>query len=87
MLSYDPLSKALDELLLNTAYFVPMAFHLHSPDSHDWAKTQESRTRTPVSVHFILSRIGGWNHAEDTVPHKRVTVKPPGRVRDSGRTT
>jgi hypothetical protein len=24
-----------------------------------------------------------WNHAEDTVPHQRVTAKPPSRVRDS----
>jgi len=26
---------------------------------------------------------GSWNHAEDTVPHQRVTAKRPGRVRDS----
>jgi len=29
----------------------------------------------------------GWNHAEDTVPRKRVTAKPPDRVRDSEPTT
>ncbi len=27
---------------------------------------------------------GDWNHAEDTVPHQRVTAKRPGRARDSG---
>jgi hypothetical protein len=29
---------------------------------------------------------GSWNHAEDAVPHERVTAKRPSRVRDSDST-
>jgi len=31
--------------------------------------------------------VRGWNNAEATEPRRRVTGKPPGRVRDSGATT
>ena len=44
-------------------------------------------SRTPWSEGSAASWSGGWNHAEDTVPQKRVTAKPPDRVRDSEPTT
>ena len=39
--------------------------------------------RTPGSEGDAALWAGSWNHAEDTVPHKRVTAKRPNRVRDS----
>lgn len=38
MSSYDPFFKKLDELRNRTARFRRVALHLHSPESHDWAK-------------------------------------------------
>jgi hypothetical protein len=40
--SYQPLSNDIDALLRNTARFVPIAFHIHSPDSHDWGKRDQT---------------------------------------------
>ena len=39
--------------------------------------------RTPGSEGDAALWAGSWNHAEDTVPHQRVTAKRPSRVRDS----
>lgn len=38
MTNYNALNDGLNLLLRNSAQFVPMAFHIHSPDSHDWGK-------------------------------------------------
>lgn len=35
---YETLNTGFDEQLAKTARFVPAAFHVHSPDSHDWGK-------------------------------------------------
>ena len=35
---YKALTAGFDEQLAKTARFVPAAFHIHSPDSHDWGK-------------------------------------------------
>lgn len=35
---YETLSAAFEEQLAKTARFVPAAFHVHSPNSHDWGK-------------------------------------------------
>src|SRR5208283_4933145 len=43
--------------------------------------------RTPWSEGGRRVVVTGWNHAEDTELRRRVTAKPPGRVRDSGATT
>ena len=40
-------------------------------------------SRTPWSEGDAASWTGSWNHAEDIVPHQRVTAKRPSRVRDS----
>ncbi len=42
--------------------------------------------RTPGSEGDAALWVGSWNHAEDTVPHKRVNVKRPNRVRVSDHT-
>ncbi len=42
--------------------------------------------RTPWSEGGAALWTGSWNHAEDTVPHQRVTAKPPSRVGDSDST-
>lgn len=31
-------SQQIDEILRTSARFVPIAFHIHSPDSHDWGQ-------------------------------------------------
>jgi hypothetical protein len=36
MSTYEDLNNLLEKLLENTSRFIPMAFHLHSPGSHDW---------------------------------------------------
>src|SRR5438477_3117289 len=38
MTPYEELDLAFEKQLAQTSRFVPMAFHLHSPASHDWAK-------------------------------------------------
>jgi DNA repair ATPase RecN len=35
---YNALNREFDDQLEKTAVFVPVAFHVHSPDSYDWAK-------------------------------------------------
>jgi hypothetical protein len=35
---YEELEAAFEAQLERTARFVPVAFHVHSPDSHDWGK-------------------------------------------------
>ena len=42
---------------------------------------------TPWSEVGAALWTGSWNHAEDIVPHQRVTAKQPSRVRDSDSTT
>jgi hypothetical protein len=39
--------------------------------------------RTPWSEGDAALCTGSWNHAEDAVPHQRVTAKRPSRARDS----
>jgi hypothetical protein len=51
---------------------------LHSSD-----EAGERPFRTRYSEGGDASWTGGWNHAEDTAPRKRVTAKPPDRVGDS----
>ena len=46
----------------------------------------ERPSRTPWSEGGAALWTGSWNHAEDTVPHQRVTAKPPSRVGDSDST-
>jgi len=55
---------------------------LHSSD-----EAGERPFRTPWSEGGAALWTGSWNHAEDTVPHQRVTANPPSRVRDSDPTT
>ena len=50
------------------------------PDSDE---AGERPFRTPWSEGGAALWTGSWNHAEDTVPHQRVTAKRPSRVRDS----
>ena len=47
----------------------------------------ERPSRTPWSEVGAALWTGSWNHAEDIVPHQRVTAKQPSRVRDSDSTT
>ena len=54
---------------------------------HSSVEAGERPFRTPWSEGGAALWTGSWNHAEDTVPHQRVTAKPPGRVRDSDSTT
>jgi hypothetical protein len=48
---YTEFSQEIDNLLRNSARFVPIAFHIHSPDSPDWGQrsqadaTRNARTR------------------------------------------
>jgi hypothetical protein len=51
------------------------------PHSNDEAG--ERPFRTPWSEGGAALWTGSWNHAEDTVPHQRVTAKRPSRARDS----
>jgi DNA repair ATPase RecN len=39
---YEQLNHQFEEQLRQTAVFLPMAFHVHSPESHDWAKGPEA---------------------------------------------
>jgi hypothetical protein len=41
----------------------------------------------PVERRGVAWWTGSWNHAEDTVPHQRVTAKPFSRVGDSDSAT
>ena len=50
---------------------------------HSSVEAGERPFRTPGSEGGAALWTGSWNHAEDTVPHQRVTAKRPGRVRDS----
>jgi hypothetical protein len=51
--------------------------------SHSSGEAGERPFRTPWSEGDAALWRGSWNHAEDTVPHQRVTAKRPSRVRDS----
>jgi hypothetical protein len=51
--------------------------------SHSSCEAGERPIRTPWSEGDAALWTGSWNHAEDTVPHRRVTAKRPSRVRDS----
>jgi hypothetical protein len=51
--------------------------------SHSSGEAGERPIRTPWSEGDAALWTGSWNHAEDTVPHRRVTAKRPSRVRDS----
>ena len=50
---------------------------------HSSVEAGERPFRTPWSEGGAALWTGSWNHAEDTVPHQRVTAKRPSRVRDS----
>ena len=50
---------------------------------HSSVEAGERPFRTPWSEGGAALWTGSWNHAEDNVPHQRVTAKRPGRVRDS----
>ena len=50
-------------------------------------KRGNGASRTPWSEGGAALWAGSWNHAEDVVPHQRVTAKPPSRVRDSDSTS
>ena len=54
---------------------------------HSSVEAGERPSRTPWSEGGAALWTGSWNHAEDIVPHQRVTAKPPSRVRDSDSTT
>ena len=54
---------------------------------HSSVEAGERAFRTPWSEGGAALWTGSWNHAEDIVPHQRVTAKRPGRVRDSESTT
>ena len=51
--------------------------------SHSSGEAGERPFRTPWSEGDAALWTGSWNHAEDTVPHQRVTAKRPSRARDS----
>src|SRR5271166_4042525 len=53
---------------------------------HSSGEAGERPIRTPWSEGGAALWTGSWNHAEDTVPHQRVTAKPPSRVGDSDST-
>ena len=40
MAAYDEINQLFQEQLKRSAFFVPAAFHVHSPDSHDWGRSQ-----------------------------------------------
>src|SRR5450755_1612077 len=50
---------------------------------HSSVEAGERPFRTPWSEGGAALWTGSRNHAEDTVPHQRVTVRRPSRVRDS----
>ena len=50
---------------------------------HSSVEAGERPFRTPWSEGGAALWTGGWNHAEDIVPHQRVTAKRPSRARDS----
>ena len=37
--AYDELDRLFEDQLARSAFFVPVAFHVHSPDSHDWGRS------------------------------------------------
>jgi len=53
---------------------------------HSSVEAGERPSRTPWSEGGAALWTGSWNHAEDAVPHQRVTAKPPSRVGDSDST-
>ena len=50
---------------------------------HSSVEAGERPFRTPWSEGGAALWTGSWNHAEDAVPHRRVTAKRPSRVGDS----
>src|SRR5437667_4140967 len=36
--AYDDLNDLFQDQLKRSAFFVPVAFHVHSPGSHDWGR-------------------------------------------------
>ena len=53
---------------------------------HSSDEAGERPFRTPWSEGGAALWTGCWNHAEDTVPHQRVTAIEPSRARDSDST-
>ena len=37
--AYDELDRLFEDPLTRSAFFVPVAFHVHSSDSHDWGRS------------------------------------------------
>ncbi|MGH3426406.1 MAG: AAA family ATPase, partial [Mycobacteriales bacterium] len=41
--AYDELNTLFEDQLRRSAFFVPVAFHVHSPDSHDWGRAPSDK--------------------------------------------
>jgi energy-coupling factor transporter ATP-binding protein EcfA2 len=42
--AYDELDTLFQDQLKRSAFFVPVAFHVHSPESHDWGRSPGNKT-------------------------------------------
>jgi hypothetical protein len=58
---YEELNDRLEDQLRKTAVFVPIAFHVHSPESYDWAKgpglSSELNDPKRLSVNELLDEL------------------------------
>ena len=52
MSTYEDLNNLLEILLENTSRFIPMAFHLHSPGSHDWGTRSHADAERNARTRF-----------------------------------
>ena len=46
--AYDELDRLFENQLTRSAFFVPVAFHVHSPDSHDWGRSPGDAAANPL---------------------------------------
>ncbi len=71
MATYHELSAQCRDLLKHTSRFVAVAFHVHSPDSHDWAERQHAdgprNNKTP-----LLAPGGETIYLNELAPHLQV---------------
>jgi ABC-type lipoprotein export system ATPase subunit len=62
--AYDELDRLFGDQLTRSAFFVPVAFHVHSPDSHDWGRSpgdkaanDRSRFEGSAGIEAFLDRL------------------------------
>lgn len=58
--AYDELNELFEEQLTGSAFFVPVAFHVHSPDSYDWGRAPGDKAANAPSKFKDAAGIGAF---------------------------